>query len=200
MPPLPPSSGFHSLLSRSLIPGICGVVIFAASPAFAQQQERSLLERIEKPDMTLSFGAQKTEFHGAKDFSGGKGARVKSFYSPAKFRAKDYMTGSYADRTGPWRGDFTYNTKSANTDGRGWTQRAVREHRTKDVAVKDSRDANRNYRTAEHSSANRSSGFKGKSQDKIDIYGPQSVLSIPSDSGFQELRTIDDIRNLLNKD
>lgn len=157
------------------------------------------MDRIDRPNMNMTFNPQGTGFTGAKSFSGGKDARMKSFYSPAKFRAKDYMTGSYSGQ-GPWKGDFTYDTKNANTEGRGWAKRSVREHATKDAAVKESRDANRNYSTRQHASANRTSGFRGKSQDKIDIHGPQGALSIPGDTGFRELRTIDDIRNLLNKD
>jgi hypothetical protein len=165
-------------------------------PAAAQEQERKLLDRIERPNMSLDFGAQQKEFFGSKGFQGSSKARVKDFQYAEKFKAKDFLTGAYAGQKGAWMGDFKYKTSEADTTGRGMTKKIVKTHDTKEMPVKTSRDANKDYSTETY--ATRPTNFKGKSQDKIDIQGPQAVTSI-QDGSFTELKTIDDIRNLLNK-
>ena len=165
-------------------------------PAAAQEQDRKLLDRIERPNMSLDFGAQQRAFFGAKTFQQGGKARVKDFQYAEKFKAKNFLTGAFSGQKGAWMGDFKYKTSEADTEGAGATKRIVKAHDTKEMPVKSSRDANKDYSTGTY--ATRTSGFKGKSQEKIDLEGPQAVTNI-QDGTFTELKTIDDIRNLLNK-
>lgn len=163
--------------------------------ALAQEQERKLIDRIMKPDETVSFGAQKKDFFNAKSFKADS-AHVNDFYMPQKFKAKDYLTGAYSGQKGFWKGDFKYGTAEADTKGKGMTPRIVKGYDTKAMPVKADRDATKNYGTGTY--ATDTSKVRGKSQDKIDIEGPQALNTI-QDGSFTELKTIDDIRNLLNK-
>ncbi len=183
------------LLSLSAL--LLGAIGFVR-PASAQEQDRKLIDRIDRPNMSLDFGAQQKSFFGAKSFQGGGSARVKEFYYAEKFKAKDFLTGAYAGQKGAWMGDFKYKTGDADTKGRGMTQKIVKEHATKEMPVKSSRDASKDYSTTE-TYVTRMSDFRGKSQDKIDAQGPEAMLTIQPDGTFTELKTMDDIRNLLNK-
>jgi hypothetical protein len=179
------------------LPGMLLVSLLAIGrPASAQEQDRKLLDRIERPNMSLDFGAQQKAFFGAKSFQQGGKARVKDFQYGEKFKAKHFLTGAFAAPKGAWMGDFKYKTSEADTEGSGGTKRIVKTHGTKDMPVKSSRDANKDYGTNTY--ATQTSGFKGKSQEKIDKEGPQAVTNI-QDGTFTELKTMDDIRNLLNK-
>ncbi len=172
----------------------CGI---ALAPAHAQEQERKLMDRIERPDMTRSFGADKKDFMGSKSFSGGGAAQVKDYSLLKNFRSKDYLTGSYSGNKGFWMGDFKYATQEADTEGRGAAAQArKKDFATKALPVKDLQDGGKTY--ASRTMATKAVEWKGRSQDKMDVQGPEAMNTI-RDGTFTELKTIDDVRNLLNK-
>ncbi len=81
----------------------------AARSVSAQEQEKKLVDRLLKPDMTLANSAQNKQFNGtgttpvekkfeAKSFYSGKERATKSFSGRKDFSAKGYETGK-ATRT-----------------------------------------------------------------------------------------------------
>lgn len=152
------------------------------------------MDRILKPNEQREFGAHKS-FNGASLFRGRGSAYVKDFYTPQKFNAKNYMAGAYSGQKA-WKGDFVYKTNEADTKGRDGVRRVVREYGTKEMPVKTSREAGKTHESRTY--ATRESNWRGRSQDKIDLQGPGAVTTI-RDGSFTELKTIDDVRDLLNK-
>jgi hypothetical protein len=166
-------------LALILLLASCGVLR-------AQDQERKLLDRILKPDMTLGYSMQNMAFYGG----GGnvditKNANVKDFYFIQKFSAKGFDTKQY-DAKDFWQGDFQFATKPANikTD-----DAAQKTYATKAVPVKDARDAGKTLATAGQTYATREAPEKGKtSQNHLEeVYKGKEQMNI------------DQVRDLLNK-
>jgi hypothetical protein len=67
-----------------------GTLLIGISAAFAQEQEHKLLDRLLKPDTSLSNSAQNKKFTGGRDASFDKKARSNSFYAPNKTVTKTF--------------------------------------------------------------------------------------------------------------
>jgi hypothetical protein len=65
-------------------------ILFTASIAFGQDQERHLMDRLLKPDTTLGNPAQNKKFADKQGTSFDKPARVTTFHAPQKPVAKSY--------------------------------------------------------------------------------------------------------------
>ena len=95
-------------LALLLLLASCGVL-------HAQDQERKLVDRILKPDMTLGNPMQTKAYYsgssGSVDIS--KEANVKDFYFTQKFAPKSFDTKEF-DSKSFWRGDFQFTTKAAS--------------------------------------------------------------------------------------
>ncbi len=155
------------------------------------------MDRIDNPDRNQSFDAYNKGFNGGKAFSGGGTATVKDYSLLKNFRSKDYLTGAYSGDKGFWMGDFKYATREADTEGRGAAARARKqEFSTKAMPVKDLHDGSKTY--ASRTVATKAVEWRGRSQDKMDVQGPEAQNTI-RDGTFTELKTIDDVRDLLNK-
>ncbi len=61
-----------------------GTLFIGISAAFAQDQERKLIDRVLKPDTSLENSAQNKKFTGGSSASFDKSVRTRSYYSPAK--------------------------------------------------------------------------------------------------------------------
>ncbi len=157
------------------------------------------MDRIERPDMNLRYDAKKN-FFGAKSYGGAGSANVKEFYFPQKFRAKDFLTGNYSGGKNFWMGDFKYATKDARgvaaVTGQKNSTAAAKTFDTKSMPVKSAYDSDKNYTSSTF--ATRQWSGRGKSQDKIDLEGEGALSSI-HDGDFKQLKTVEDVRQLLNK-
>jgi hypothetical protein len=67
-----------------------GTLLIGASMAFAQEQERHLIDRILKPDMTMANPAQNKKFSETQGSSMSKPARTSTFYSSSKTIPKTF--------------------------------------------------------------------------------------------------------------
>lgn len=67
-----------------------GTLLFAASVASGQEQERRLIDRILKPNLELANSAQNKKFSEAHISSMSKPAKTRTFYSPSKPVAKTF--------------------------------------------------------------------------------------------------------------
>jgi hypothetical protein len=83
-----PSCHFGSLEDVRKLVAIC-LLLVCVSPLRAQEQERKLVDRIVKPDMTLQNDAQNKKFS-ANGSVVDKRARVDTFYLQKKSNSKDF--------------------------------------------------------------------------------------------------------------
>ena len=168
-------------LALILLLATCGVL-------HAQVQERKLVDRLLKPDMTLGNPMQNKAFNGA---SGGgldvsKDANVKEFYFIQKFTPKTFDTKQFEVKN-YWQGDFQFATKSA-TVKTDFT--ADKTFETKGAPVKEAREAGKSYQTATtRAYATRVAPELAKtSQNHLDeVYKGKTEMNI------------DEVRDLLNK-
>lgn len=74
---------------------VIGTVLIAGTTAFAQQQERKLIDRLLRPNMSMKNAAQDRKFTGATPASFTKPARTRSFYvAPKKQVSKAFVQES----------------------------------------------------------------------------------------------------------
>ncbi len=168
----------------------------------AQEQERKLLDRILAPDLSLDYTANRKEFSKEsrvnQSFRSDRQTILKTF-NAKDFKSKEFNAKTFRGDKAHWQGETTFDAKDARVDQTESLRRSVKEYGTKDVPVKTAYDAEKSEAVKEYAAGQRKSGYRGKSQDKIDLYGPQALDTIVTESSFTELKTIDDIRNLLNK-
>lgn len=67
-----------------------GISFIGVSMAAAQDQERKLMDRILKPDTSLSNSAQDKKFNGARTVALDKPARFRAFHAPKKTITKTF--------------------------------------------------------------------------------------------------------------
>lgn len=92
------------------------VLLAGVSATFAQEQERKLVDRILKPNMSLVNSAQNKQF-GASEISVPKRTRSKAFYTPDRSPGKSFAAGrTFSSREFTVRhfraGDATANTSA----------------------------------------------------------------------------------------
>ncbi|MBU6182022.1 MAG: hypothetical protein KGR46_04345 [Verrucomicrobia bacterium] len=177
------------MLARDRVLGLAAaVVFFGAGGAFPQQQERTLLERIDRPDTTLASPMQGKAFVGGGGAELGKSAAVREFPGAGKKAALGEFGGtrSFFGIKNPWFGERTFETGQAAM---------VRDARvSKDFATRDAR-------VGEFAAAERSAklGGSGSPVRPFLVRGEaQGALDGISDKVKKEM-TIDEVRELLNK-
>jgi len=165
--------------------------------AHAQQQE-SRMEKILKPDPNKEFILSKSDLFGQKSYTA-QSAQIKEFYFPRKFNAKDYLTGSFSGNKSCWMGDFKYALASSDPSSGRVVPNATKQYDTKSMAVKASSDSEKKYGVSDFST--KSSGVRGKSQDKFDARGPDALTGPdnPGWKGSMAPMDIQQVRELLNK-
>ncbi len=166
---------------------LLSVLCLCAHVSNAQQQERKLEERIMKPDMTKGVREQNKSFNQYRTFesgTGGSGA-VRDFHYVQKVSPKGFETKGFATKN-HWAGDFKFATTEANTKGRYAIPNATAEYDTKPMKVKDARESEKTY-DARTYDANTFTP-DAKSQKLLDARYAN-----------QKPKTIDEIRELLNK-
>src|SRR5580698_3912502 len=90
------------------------IILTSCAALHAQDQERKMLDRILRPDMTLANPMQAKAYYGGSGagVDTSKEAAVKDFYFIQKFSAKDFDTKQYEAKNF-WQGDFQFTTKAA---------------------------------------------------------------------------------------
>ena len=177
-----------------------GLLCLLTGVASAQQQEQKLMDRIDRPDKSRAFELQRASFSGGKGYSATGSAYVKDFYYPRTFRSKDFLTGSYAAKQ-CWLGDFMFATRPAYTKS---DAAAEKQYNTKAMPTNSAYYAEKGYGVKTFDSkdpiSQSDSRVRGHSQDKIDKLGPAAFAGPMGYEGtLAPLKTIDDVRDLLNK-
>ena len=175
--------------------------------AFAQAVlERGLLERVTRPDTSLEYDLRNSSFRGGKPIKG-KDAQAKDYLGSTTFRAKDFQARSFLGGKDAWVAEKSFRTKESNLAGRYQIPNRDRQVAVGGAAVKEARDAGKTAATGEYIEANKASrggepGNQGRSQQRLtrEQNGQLPVGTTPVGwSGNMRAMTIDDIRELLNK-
>jgi hypothetical protein len=155
----------------------------------AQQQERKLLERIQRPDMTLGSPLQNKPFSSAGRF-GSKDASFasKSFSTGSALLGRDTLsTRSFFGIRNPWFGRREFATKPFTTEKSG-------SFSSRNFSV-------RSFAAEPYRPAGRGSEWSGKSLPvKAHVPAPAAPGAVQqlSERISKDL-TIDEVRELLNK-
>jgi hypothetical protein len=173
---------------RFLLPILISACLGAALHAQTTQKERSLYERIMKPDETKAFDPSTEANIGGRTFKS-KSAGTKS-YSTGRYSTGQYGTKEFSTK-GAWDGDLKFATKEANTKGRY----ATKDAEVKTAPTKDARESGKTAATRPLWDGKRE--FLGPESKKLDkAVDPNKPIEWKGD--LKEM-TIEDIRELLNK-
>jgi hypothetical protein len=173
-----------------------GVAAIAKEPKPTPAPSRSRqVQGLDAPDLKREFNLeQMTPFGRSKSEFQVRDARTNSFYFQQKFTPKGYEAGSFRTKTA-WDSDFKFATKDART--KSFETKAAP---VKAAPVKEAPDAGKSAATREFYDANRTTAFKGRNQALFDKEGPAGQAKIgPGWSGDLKTLTVDDIREILNK-
>jgi len=170
---------------RSVIIVTCILAFGAVAHAHAQEQERKLLDRVLKPDMTLQNKLQEKQFVGGGSVQV-KPARTKSFLFFKRKPEKEFPTGTYHAREFAGTRESRYAGQQANVSTKRRIPKADVPYSTAAfAAVRDAREAEKAADVSEFRDANRPYLGRGKSQKAL--------------SQQDRPLTIDQVRELLNK-
>jgi hypothetical protein len=167
------------------------------------------IDQILHPDVGQSFNLSKEKRFGTKgyDTSSPNILEFKSPVLPQKFNAKEYMTGSFHGEKAFWMGDFRYSVNAANTAPKSLFFLPGKTYQTKAVPVKGVNDASKNFTDVNSALPTRDfrgGGAFGRSgkfdQQRLDTpLTPEQAAANGYRGDLTELKTIDDVRTLLNK-
>jgi len=168
---------------------LLAILFLGTSLAGAQQQERKLMDRLLKPDLTQGNAMQK------KAFIGGKSTDIKTF-STDKYsgvRTKDtgtYVTRSFLGIRNPWLGNKEIVlSKTADLNAKPG------------LANMDRKLKEPKYATSAYSQSDRPTSLTPKTVDTKPAASPakaQGTMDAISGKMNKEL-SIDDVRAILNK-
>lgn len=175
---------------KNLLPFGIALSLFAVQPLCAQEQEKKLLDRIQKPNMQLGNPLQ------SKAFSSVSGAGVKT----ASFANKTHGTAqsgalrefsgmrSFIGIKNPWFGQRSYDAKSALLSSRLGLDTS-KSYALKSAATESFSEVSKKTNATKQSVPIKPFLVQGEAQG--------ALLQI-SDKVKKEM-TIDDVRELLNK-
>ncbi|MDD5349711.1 MAG: hypothetical protein PHQ12_05820 [Chthoniobacteraceae bacterium] len=157
------------------------------------------IEQILHPDTERSFDLSKEKHFGAKgyDSRSNKVMELKSPVLPQKFKAKEYMTGSFHNEKSFWMGDFKYSVGGANTTPRSLYLAPEKTYQTKAAPVKDAAGLKK-YTDANTMLPTRD--YRGRERQKFEHeLTPEQAANNGFRGELMEMKSIEDVRTLLNK-
>lgn len=156
------------------------------------------MDRLMRPNMEKPFDTAQAASGGGRSF-GAKSARSKSFGFEQKFSAGEFRSKEFSGSKSAWMGNFKFSSKEANTRGKYEVPNAGRQVNTKTMPVVDAREGSKAMPTREFA-GQRPYLKRGPSQDRFDREGTTPMDNRPVGwSGTLQPMTIDDVRELLNK-
>jgi uncharacterized protein YceK len=162
----------------------------------------TLRERVAQvlvPDKEKEFDPAAARFGKPAQFHG-KPQKTNEFLFVNRTRTKDFQTNSFATK-GAWMGDAKFETKEAPTK-ESWFSRMTA--RTKGYDTKDAREAGKSVPVRALPGGDRAYVAQGRRQAELDATGKDKIPfgttdMGPSWSGELKPLTIQDVKNLLNK-
>ena len=182
-----------------------GGALCLGSAAQAQMQEEKI-NRILRPDESKSFDLSLQKKFGTTGFnsSTGKVIEVKTVTESRQYNIKNFLTGTFRSDKSFWMGDFKYSSASeANTQPRHLFTLPEKNYSAKTVAMKSATGWEKKYDAANVPTRDfRGGGAFASTKDAGKIHVPLTPEQA-ANNGYRgdlsELKSIDDIRALLNK-
>jgi hypothetical protein len=175
-------------MRTSLTPAILACLAFPALLT-AQEQERKLLERIQRPNMELSNPMQNMAFTGGGGVQIREASIARSYAGTKEARSKEFATRSFFGIKNPWFGKRSFDSKEAALFPRGGPVKLDEPYRVSEARVREFPAAGK--QAALGDSIVPVNAFLGRG-------GAQGSLDQISDKVKKEM-TIDEVRELLNK-
>jgi hypothetical protein len=188
-------------------------LLLAAAPAFAApkepasqqpetkaEPEHSHLEDLSHPDPNKTFEIDKAFAHRnvPGTFQSSKNNTPKEFYFQQKFTSKGYETKDFGGKKSSWFGNFKFGTKDAPLYSRNEIPNAGKAAAVKTAPTKDAREASKTAPVRELADAHRP--YLGKEMAKMSTgINPNDPSGPRTTNDLRELKTIDDVKALLNK-
>ena len=170
---------------------------------------RSHLLEISNPDPNKSFNLDKALAHRnvPGTFQGSKSAASKEFYFQQKFSPKGYETRDFGGKKESWFASLKFWAKDASLKGRYEIPNATTAAAVKTAPTKDARESSKTAATRELADAHRP--YLGKEAEKLNkILDPnklprftrgRNTLEVDEELQLHELKTVEDVKALLNK-
>jgi len=175
-----------------------GGALCLGSAAQAQQQEEKI-NRILRPDENKSFDTSLQKKFGTTGFnsSTGKTIVVKKVPESRPYNIKNFLAGTFHSEKSFWMGDFKYSgTSEANTQPRHLFTLPEKSYSAKPVAMKSATGWDKKYDAASVPTRD----FRGKERAKLNVpLTPEQAANNGYQGELTELKSIDDVRALLNK-
>ena len=175
---------------KKLLPFGIALSFFTLQPLPAQEQEKKLLDRIQRPDMQLGNPLQSKAFAGVSE----AGVKTSSFANKTHGTAQSGMlrefsgTRSFLGIKNPWFGQRAYDAKSALLSSRMGLDTS-KSYALKPAATESFSDMSKKASATQQQVPTKPFQVQGEAQ---------GALQQISDKVKKEM-TIDDVRELLNK-
>ena len=175
---------------KYLFPKFAAILLLVPVSLPAQQQEKKLLERINRPDMELGSPLQSKSYQGEAGLKiQGSPVSDKTYGTPQSRNMKEFQgSRSFLGIKNPWFGQLTYDAKPASLSARGGAKLS-KSYSVNPAAV------------TSYAASSRSANLS-KPQVPLQPFlvqgEAQGAMQQISDRVKKEM-TIDDVRELLNK-
>ena len=184
---------------------ILGGALCLGGTAHAQQQE-SRIQQILRPDETKVFdlNAPKQFGTGGFDSKTNRVVELKNINESRQYSIKSFLTGTFRSDKSFWMGDFKYSaTNEANTQPRYMFTLPGKSYTSKAAEMKSATGYDKHYDAANVPTRDyRGSGAFGGTKDASKLRTPLTPEQA-ANNGYRgdlnELKSIDDVRALLNK-
>ncbi len=179
------------------LPLLLGGALCLGAAAQAQQQEEKI-DKILHPDLNKSFdtSVQKTFGSSAFDSKTRRVIELKPIQEPRKYSLKSFLTGAFHGDKSFWMGDFKYSTREANSQARHLFAFPEKNYVTKPLEVKNANGVDKHYEAANVPTRD----FRGKESERLRTpLTPDQAANNGYRGDMHELKSIDDVRALLNK-
>ncbi len=182
-----------SLMRVWLILLLLHLGVWAAS---AQIDERKLIDRVTEPDKEKINTSFNTEFYGGEKFEqGNQAAVVRDFQYENRVNSKSFQTRDYLAST-YWTGDFQFETKSVVDTKGNPVEKNSGQYSTREFATDQANEAKKTRTVREYGEADKE--FRGQESPRMD----KAIDPADQSTGWRgnlDVMTMDDIRDLLNK-
>lgn len=185
-------------MSRSLLsPFLLGGLLCLGGTAHAQMQEEKV-DRILHPNMNKSFDTSMQKKFGTGSFNNstnGKVIELKTVSESRKYNIKSFLTGEFHGEKSFWMGDFKYNLKENKSLSRSFLL-PEKNFSTNAMPVKGASGMDKKYDAASVPTRD----YRGVERNKMRAHlTPQQAAQNGYEGELKELKSIDDVRSLLNK-
>jgi hypothetical protein len=156
--------------------------------------ERGLYDRIMKPDKSKTFDPRAAASIGSRAF-GARGAATQDFHFQQRFTPREFRSKEFAGTKSSWLSRFKFSTKDARTQTYAGPN-AAKAAEPKTAPTKEAPDADKAAAVRALPGGDRP--YLGPEAARMKT--PLDPMNLPrTTSDLRELKTIEDIRELLNK-